>query len=135
MSDNKKMKTALVSVFHKDGLEEIITTLHKEGVQLLSTGGTQEFIESLGVPCQRVEDLTGSLTKKEFELLYIMLKKPGRVYSRQELLGLIWPNDANVLERSVDVNIARMRKKLGVYASYIVSRSGYGYCFDKSATE
>ena len=59
MSDNKKMKTALVSVFHKDGLEEIITTLHKEGVQLLSTGGTQEFIESLGVPCQRVEDLTG----------------------------------------------------------------------------
>ena len=76
-----------------------------------------------------------SLTKKEFELLYIMLKKPGRVYSRQELLNLIWPNDANVLERSVDVNIARMRKKLGVYASYIVSRSGYGYCFDKSATE
>ena len=59
MSDNKKMKTALVSVFHKDGLDEIITTLHKEGVQLLSTGGTQEFIESLGVPCQRVEDLTG----------------------------------------------------------------------------
>ena len=53
------MKTALVSVFHKDGLDEIITTLHKEGVQLLSTGGTQEFIESLGVPCQRVEDLTG----------------------------------------------------------------------------
>ena len=59
MSDNKRMKTALVSVFHKDGLDEIITTLHKEGVQLLSTGGTQEFIESLGVPCQRVEDLTG----------------------------------------------------------------------------
>ena len=59
MSDNKRMKTALVSVFHKDGLDEIITTLHREGVQLLSTGGTQEFIESLGVPCQRVEDLTG----------------------------------------------------------------------------
>ena len=59
MSDNKRMKTALVSVFHKDGLDEIITMLHKEGVQLLSTGGTQEFIESLGVPCQRVEDLTG----------------------------------------------------------------------------
>ena len=55
----KRIKTALVSVFHKDGLDEIITTLHKEGVQLLSTGGTQEFIESLGIPCQRVEDLTG----------------------------------------------------------------------------
>ena len=59
MSDNKRMKTALVSVFHKDGLDEIITMLHKEGVQLLSTGGTQEFIEALGIPCQRVEDLTG----------------------------------------------------------------------------
>ena len=59
MSDNKMIKTALVSVFHKDGLEEIITMLHEEGVRLLSTGGTQEFIESLGLPCQRVEDLTG----------------------------------------------------------------------------
>ncbi|MBQ7967526.1 MAG: bifunctional phosphoribosylaminoimidazolecarboxamide formyltransferase/IMP cyclohydrolase [Bacteroidaceae bacterium] len=59
MMSDKRIKTALVSVFHKDGLDEIITMLHKEGVQLLSTGGTQEFIESLGVPCQRVEDLTG----------------------------------------------------------------------------
>ena len=58
MSDQKKIKTALVSVFHKDGLDEIIKKLHSEGVQLLSTGGTQSFIESLGVPCNAVEDLT-----------------------------------------------------------------------------
>lgn len=59
MSGTKRIKTALVSVFHKDGLDEILRKLHQEGVQFLSTGGTQEFIESLGMPCQAVESLTG----------------------------------------------------------------------------
>ncbi len=59
MSGIKKIKTALVSVYHKDGLDEILRKLHQEGVKFLSTGGTQEFIESLGMPCQAVEDLTG----------------------------------------------------------------------------
>ena len=58
MSGTKKIKTALVSVFHKDGLDSILAKLHAEGVTLLSTGGTQQFIESLGIPCQKVEDLT-----------------------------------------------------------------------------
>lgn len=52
------MKTALISVFHKDGLEDILAKLTQEGVSLLSTGGTQEFIEKLGYPCKKVEDLT-----------------------------------------------------------------------------
>ena len=58
MSGNKRIKTALVSVYHKDGLDEIITKLHQEGVKFISTGGTQTFIESLGIPCDAVEDLT-----------------------------------------------------------------------------
>ena len=58
MSEAKRIKTALVSVYHKEGLNEIITKLHEEGVQFLSTGGTRQFIESLGYPCQAVEDLT-----------------------------------------------------------------------------
>ena len=58
MSETKRIKTALVSVYHKEGLDEIITKLHEEGVQFLSTGGTRQFIESLGYPCQAVEDLT-----------------------------------------------------------------------------
>ena len=58
MSDTKRIKTALVSVYHKEGLDEIITKLHEEGVQFLSTGGTRQFIESLGYPCQAVEELT-----------------------------------------------------------------------------
>src|SRR5574344_226734 len=59
MADTKKIKTALVSVFHKNNLDEIIKKLHAEGVQLISTGGTQKFIESQGVPCRTVESFTG----------------------------------------------------------------------------
>lgn len=58
MADYKKIKTALVSVYHKDNLDVIIRKLHAEGVQFISTGGTQSFIESLGIPCQAVESLT-----------------------------------------------------------------------------
>lgn len=59
MATNRTIKTALVSVFHKDGLEPLLRALHKSGVQFLSTGGTHDFIEGLGLPCRRVEDLTG----------------------------------------------------------------------------
>ena len=58
MSGLKKIKTAIVSVYHKEGLDEIITKLHEDGVEFLSTGGTRQFIESLGYPCKAVEDLT-----------------------------------------------------------------------------
>ncbi len=59
MSETKKIKTALVSVFNKDGLAPLLKKLHEEGVEFLSTGGTQHFIESLGYPCGKVEDETG----------------------------------------------------------------------------
>ncbi len=58
MAEAKKMKTALISVFHKDGLEELLKKLNAEGVRFLSTGGTQKFIEELGYDCQKVEDVT-----------------------------------------------------------------------------
>jgi AICAR transformylase/IMP cyclohydrolase PurH len=58
MSDTKQIKTALISVFHKDGLEEILAKLNAAGVKFLSTGGTQSFIEGLGYPCTKVEDVT-----------------------------------------------------------------------------
>lgn len=58
MAETKKIKTALVSVFHKDGLDELLKELNNQGVKFLSTGGTQSFIESLGYECQAVEDLT-----------------------------------------------------------------------------
>jgi len=58
MAEMKQIKTALISVFHKDGLEELLKKLDAEGVKFLSTGGTQTFIESLGYACQKVEDVT-----------------------------------------------------------------------------
>ena len=58
MSDIRHIKTALISVYHKDGLDQILSMLHADGVKFLSTGGTKDFIESLGYPCQAVEDLT-----------------------------------------------------------------------------
>ena len=58
MAEKKQIKTALVSVFHKDGLDELLKKLNEEGVKFLSTGGTQKFIESLGYECQKVEDVT-----------------------------------------------------------------------------
>lgn len=59
MTEEKQIKHALISVYHKDGLDDILTKLHNEGVKFLSTGGTKTFIESLGFPCAAVEDLTG----------------------------------------------------------------------------
>src|SRR5574344_2944657 len=58
MAETKQIKTALISVFHKDGLEDLLKKLNEEGVKFLSTGGTQQFIESLGYACQKVEDVT-----------------------------------------------------------------------------
>lgn len=58
MAESRQIKTALISVFHKDGLEDLLKKLNEEGVKFLSTGGTQKFIESLGYDCQKVEDVT-----------------------------------------------------------------------------
>ncbi len=71
------------------------------------------------------------LTKLEFELLSLLLQHPGRVFSREELLTRCWPQDTYVLDRTVDVNITRLRKKTGRYGKQIKTRVGYGYCFEK----
>ena len=69
-------------------------------------------------------------TKTEFELLKLLLEEKGRVFSRQELIDRVWPKDVLVLDRTVDVNITRLRKKIGDYAKCIVTRLGFGYYFD-----
>lgn len=69
------------------------------------------------------------LPKKEFEILLRLLRNIGRVFTREELLNEIWPDEVIVLDRVVDVNITRIRQKIGKYGSYIKSRSGYGYGF------
>lgn len=69
-------------------------------------------------------------TKTEFELLRLFLEERGKVFSRQELIDRVWPKDVMVLDRTVDVNITRMRKKIGKFAKCIVTRLGFGYYFD-----
>lgn len=71
-----------------------------------------------------------SLTKKEFEILLLLLQKQGRVFSREDILAKVWHDEVYVLDRTIDVNITRLRKKIGNYGKYIVTRLGYGYCFE-----
>lgn len=70
------------------------------------------------------------LTKKEFEILKLLLENRGNVFSREEILSRIWKDEAYVLDRTIDVNITRLRKKISPYGKNIVTRLGFGYCFE-----
>lgn len=70
------------------------------------------------------------LTKKEFEILLLFLQNKGRVFSREDILHRVWSDEVYVLDRTIDVNITRLRKKIGEYGKCIVTRLGYGYCFE-----
>jgi two-component system alkaline phosphatase synthesis response regulator PhoP len=72
------------------------------------------------------------LTKKEFEILNLLIQHPQRFFSREEILQEVWRDESYVLERTVDVHVARLRKKLNHYSVYIANRSGYGYSFNDS---
>jgi DNA-binding response OmpR family regulator len=70
------------------------------------------------------------LTKKEFEILCLLLHHPNKVFSREDLLAKVWSEDVYVTDRTVDVHITRLRKKIIPYDKHIVTRLGYGYCFE-----
>ena len=71
-----------------------------------------------------------ALTKKEFEILLLLLQNKGRVFSREDILSRVWNDEVYVLDRTIDVNITRLRKKIGDYGKNIITRLGYGYCFE-----
>jgi two-component system alkaline phosphatase synthesis response regulator PhoP len=73
------------------------------------------------------------LTKKEFEILSLLMQHPQKVFTREEILENVWKSESYVLERTVDVHMARLRKKLDEYGAFITNRSGYGYTFNDSA--
>lgn len=77
-----------------------------------------------------IDDTEIPLTKKEFEILLLLLKNKGRVFSREDILAKVWQEEVYVLDRTIDVNITRLRKKIGEYGKRIVTRLGYGYCFE-----
>ncbi len=76
-----------------------------------------------------IDDNEIKMPKKEFELLVLLLSNRGRLFSRQEILNRVWSDEVVVLYRVVDVNITRLRTKLGDYGKHIVTKTGYGYVF------
>ena len=77
-----------------------------------------------------IDEIETTLTKKEFEILSLLLQNKGRVFSREDILARVWSDEVYVLDRTIDVNITRLRKKIGKYGKCIVTRLGYGYCFE-----
>lgn len=78
-----------------------------------------------------IDNVDAALTKKEFEILRLLLEHPRQVFSREEILAQVWSDEVYVLDRTIDVNITRLRKKIGEYGKCIVTRLGYGYCFEQ----
>ena len=71
------------------------------------------------------------LTRKEFDILVLLLSNRGTILSREQIMQRVWSNEVVVLDRTIDVNITRMRKKLGQYGNHIITRTGYGYGFEE----
>lgn len=86
-----------------------------------------------GVACDRsalscrVDGVEVKLPRKEFEILALLLDNPGRIFTREELMKRIWPENVVVVDRAVDVHVTRIRSKIAPYGKNLVSRSGYGY--------
>lgn len=78
-----------------------------------------------------VDGIEVQFTKLEFEVLALLLNSPGQVFSRDKILRIVWPGDTVVLDRTVDVNITRIRKKIGRYGELLKTKFGYGYLFEK----
>ena len=108
---------AVLARSQKDEVEESLVTF--EGLVL-----------DLGKKTTTVDGESVNLTKTEFELLGMLLRHRGQVFSRQQIFDVVWPENVVVSDRTVDVNITRMRKKIGRYGSFIISRQGYGYVFE-----
>ena len=77
-----------------------------------------------------IDGVETALTKKELEILILLLKNKGRVFSREDILAKVWHEEVFVLDRTIDVNITRLRKKIGAYGKCIATRLGYGYCLE-----
>ncbi len=86
-------------------------------------------VNTLSKTCM-VDGAEVSLTRKEFDILSLLLSNRGTILSRERIMRKVWSDEVVVLDRTIDVNITRMRKKLGKYGSHIITRTGYGYGFE-----
>lgn len=129
----KTVKARVAAVLRRSSLVRSTSTISAD---ILTTKGEKIFqYEGLSVNIDRkISKLDGeslTLTRLEFEILALLLENPNKVFSREEILYRCWPQDVFVLDRTVDVNITRLRKKIGRYGKQIKTRVGYGYIFEK----
>ncbi len=115
-----RVKTVLRRTNHNKPAAEHHTT------ELIRVDGLELNLDSKRCMADGVEV---KLTKTEFELLAYLIKHRGKICSREQILNRVWKDEVVVLERVVDVNITRLRSKIGNYGSYIITRSGFGYGF------
>lgn len=113
----------------------IRAVLRRTSKKSIAPGSSSEEVGFLGlrvIPSRKICMVDGTevrLPRKEFEILLKLLSNPGRIFSREELLREIWPGEVVVVDRVVDVNITRIRRKIGNYGKNIVTRPGFGYGF------
>jgi len=99
----------------------------KNDEEILKVSGIELNISK---KCLLIDNVKVDLTPREYQIIYLLLKNEGKIFSRDEILHFAWENDTYVVDRTVDVHITRLRKKLKNYGKHIVSRTGYGYCFE-----
>ena len=105
-------------------------TAHQNAIDNQNTLLYKGIIINLDQKTITVDGQNVSFSKTEYELLKLLLEERNRVFSRQQLIDRIWPSDVQVSDRTVDVNITRLRKKIGQYATHIATRQGFGYYFN-----
>ena len=118
--DTKEVIARIKAVLRRTKTEPERTELH---VGSMTIDFVKKLVKANG------EDI--KLSPKEFGILSMLAKQPGRVFSREEILAEVWHGDSYVLDRTIDVHIARVRRKLGEDACHLTNRQGYGYCFEE----
>lgn len=124
----KEVKARVKAVLRRVAASRSEKMFNAQGTQVVSY---DDLVLDLSAKTATLEGKDLSLTKLEFELLSLFLLNPGKTFARNDLLSRCWPQDVYVLDRTVDVNITRLRKKIGRYGKQIKTRIGYGYCFEK----
>lgn len=124
-----EVKARVKAVLRRSQHDAVTTPRH------VATGDNALRYEGITLDLDRKECFVDgnevSFTKLEFEVLALLLSRPGQVFSREKILSTVWPSDAVVLDRTVDVNITRIRKKIGRYGEWLRTKFGYGYMFSK----
>ena len=126
--------TPIIFLTAKDTEHDMLTGFNIAGS--LNAANKKQVIDigemhiDLSTKCVSIHDRLIPITKKEFEILNMLAQSPGKIFSREDILNKVWSDDSYVLERTVDVHITRLRKKLGEQGKHIANRSGYGYCVE-----